>query len=481
MKPASIIKWAVVFGLFLLVLPLLVRFSENAPLMPGSEGYGHARIAAIIAQKGIPAYDPAMPERAYVPNVFDLTLAGFAKALGIEAASAALPLLLGILSLLCIWQAVRKWKIPQGTAAGIMIVFMLSPLFVDVFTQAVPRSLELFLLSLFLLVISPAEKERSTKATILFTIAAFIVAGLLATFGIFTAIAAFALPMLLRKINKRVQPQMMFASLAALISLVVFALPKFLQSEPAVFAKPTPVVQAVSDFGGAGGLSLFAWLLAFIGLALLWQFKKKYYSAMIGVGITLVAALITPSALVPAQILIAFLAGYALAFFAQMKWAFDDIRVLTVLVLVCGLLFSTLNHDIALARGNPSIALRSGAISLALPKDSVVLAYPDDAFWLEYWSGHQALLDSWASQTPRANARWALAQEIWHSQDISRLRPLLYKNNIGAIVVTKEMRSGLVWDLPEEGLLFLLRNSETFKNVHHSSSVDIWTVLPPGK
>jgi hypothetical protein len=248
------------------------------------------------------------------------------------------------------------------------------------------------------------------------------------------------------------------------------------------FGRPVPVVQAISDFGGGSGLSLFAFLLALIGFILLWQFNKKYYAMMIGTGIMLVTSLLMPSALVAAQVLVAFLAGYAISFFAQMKWEFDDIRVLTLLVLVCGMLFSTLAYDIALARGPPSIELRYAAISMgALPENAVILAYPGDAFWFEYWSEKQALLDGWGSQTPRAAERWAAAQQIWHSQDIARLRPLLYRNNIGAIVITKDMRSGTVWDLPEQDLLFLLRNNETFKNAHHSSSVDIWAVLPPGK
>jgi hypothetical protein len=474
-----LMRWTLAFAVLLLLLPLAIRALNDKPLMPGSEGYGHARIAEIIAKEGIPQYDPAMPERTYMLSAFDLTLAGFVKVMGTDSACAVLPLLLGIMTLLCILRTLRNWKISQGTALGIMVVFVLSPLFVNVFTQAIPDSLELFLLSLFLLVLSPKEKESSAWLP---AFAAIIIAALLATFGIFPAIIAFALPMILRTINKRVQPQMVAASLAAFIVLVAVALPAFLQSEPASYAKPVPVVQAVSDFGGSGGLSLFAWLLAFIGFILLWQFKKKYYAAMIAVGIVLIAALISPSALVAGHVLIAFLAGYTLAFFAQMKWAFADIRVLTVIVLVCGLLFSTLTHDLALARGAPSVELRYSAISIgALPANAVILTYPEDAFWFEYWSGKQALLDSWASKTPRASARWKLAQDIWHSQDIARLRPLLYRNNIGAIVITKEMRSGLVWDLPEQDLLFLLQNSETFKNAHHSSSVDIWAVLPPGK
>jgi hypothetical protein len=87
-------------------------------------------------------------------------------------------------------------------------------------------------------------------------------------------------------------------------------------------------------------------------------------------------------------------------------------------------------------------------------------------------------MDGWGARTPDAQQRWAAAQSVWHAQDIEKLQPVLARNRIGAVVITKDMRSGKVWDLPEQGLLFLLRNNETFKSVYRDSSVDIWAVAP---
>ncbi|MEM4239654.1 MAG: hypothetical protein QXM31_01005 [Candidatus Woesearchaeota archaeon] len=471
----------IVFGILLMVLPASIRMLNDKPVMPGSEGYGHARIAGIIAKEGIPSYDPAVPERKYAINAFDLLLAGTAMLAGVGAAAVILPLVLGMLSILCVFAAVRKWKLPRPTAVSVMLVFVLSPFFVNTFAQATQTSLEVFLLSLLVFLLSPAAEKRPARITIIITIISIIIAGLVATFGIIPAAAAFVVPMLLRTLSKKVPAAAVSSSIAAFIVLVAVALPVFLHNEQVPFGKPVPVVQAISDFGGAGGLSLFAWLLAFIGFVLLWQFKKKYYAVMIAAGITLVAALIMPSALPAAHLLISFLAGYAFAFLAQRKWSFDDIRALTMLVLVCGLLFSTLAHCLALARGMPSNDIRESALAAkaVLPEDAVLLSHPDNGFWLEYWSGRQVFLDSWPAITPRIAQKWAAAQAIWHSQDITNARSLLFKNKIGAIVITEDMKNGLVWDLPEQDLLFLLRNNETFKKAYNSSSVDIWAVILP--
>lgn len=468
-----------VFGILLLLVPVALRAVHDQPLLSGSEGYGHARLAGLIAQQGIPIIDPAMPERPYAFNLFDLILAGLAQLVGIEWAALLLPFLLGMATLWCLSRVVRGWNVPQATALGVQLVFVLSPLFVDVFTQATPRALELLLLIAFVLVLAPTSPSRSTVATVLRTLASIVLAISLATFGMVSAIVALLVPMLAHTIHRRMPLRMFGASIAAFITMVAVALPSFLQRESPSFARPMPVIQAISDFGSSMGLSLFAWLLGLIGIVLLWQFKKRYYAVMIAVSAAFAASLVIPSALVMAQVLVAFLAGYALAFFARMRWSFDDIRTLTVLVLVCGLLFSTLTHAFALAQGSPDDGFKDAfeTMKAALPENATVLSYPNDGFWIAYWSGKRVLLDGWPAQTPAVNERWALAQSIWHAQDISRVRPLLSRNDIGALVITHEMRNGLVWDLPEQDLLFLLQNNETFKNVYRSSSVDIWAVL----
>ncbi len=467
-------------GVFLLILPFAIRTLHHEPLLPGSDGYGHARIADFIAHHGIPAQDPAMPERAYSFDLFDLLLAGVALVTGITYAALLVPFLLGIATLACAALVLRRWKLPAEVSTGTLLVFVISPLFADIFTQATPRALELFLFVLYVLVLAPQRPRQSLGAKVAHAALAALIAAGLATFGVITAMVAFALPMLLRSVNRNVPKRMLFASLAAFIALVAVALPAFLQQEALPFSKPVPVALAISAFGGSNGLSLFAWLLALIGLTLFWQFKKKYYAAMFALTLLLAVALFVPSALVIAHVVVSLLAGAALAFFAQMKWSFDDIRALTLLVLFCGLLFSTLTHTIELGQGPPTNEFRDAALAArtAFPDNATLLSYPDDGFWLEYWSGKRALLDGWGAQTPRVDQRWAAAQAIWHAQDISHARQALYANGVNGIVITETMRDGQVWDLPEQDLLFLLRNNETFKREFHSSIVDIWTVLP---
>ncbi len=473
-------RGVVLLAIALLVLPFIIRFISDRPLVVGSEGYGHLRIAETIAQKGIPAYDPAMPERYYVVNPFDLVLAGGVKLIGALPGALLLPFLLGMGTVWCMISIVRRWKISQPTALCVVLVFVLSPFFVDVFTQPTPRALEFFLFVLLVALLAPVPAEGQMRSWAR-TLAAVACGAVLAWLGMIPAFFAVILPPLARTIRRTVPQRMLFASGSALLVLFAHTLPMYLQTESPAFAKPMLAVHAISDFGSAHGLSLFAWLLALIGLVLLWRFKKTYYAAMIAISITLMSVLLLPSALVFGHVVIAFLAGYTLAFFSTMRWSFEDIRVLTLVVLMCGLLFSTLAHGMALAQGMPNNEIKRAAMNMQdiLAQDATLLTHPDHGFWFSYWSGRQVFLDGWLAQTPDVNKRWETAQGIWHAQDIMRLRPLLFKNEIDAVVITQDMREGLVWDVPEQDILFLLRNNETFKNAYRSSSVDIWAVLRP--
>jgi len=464
-------------GIVLLLVPFTVRVFAGEPLVPGSESYGHLRIAGIIAGEGFLDHDPAMPERALPWNVFHVLLAGFILLLGDVTAGLLAPFLLGIGTLWCLFQATRRWNLSKEVARGVQAVFVLSPLFVDAFAQVTPRSLELFMLMLFLVLIAPGEHSR-----VLRLLCATLIAALASTFGIVQAAVFIIMPAVARSLRRGVHQSALISCVVAFIVLITLTLPSYLQEESPAFGQQLPVIRVVSDFGAPSGLSLFAWLLAFVGLISLWHLKRRYYAAMLASSLALVVALFAPDALVVAQVLVAFLAGYALAFFAQMRWLFDDIKTLTLFVLVCGLLFSTLAHAVAISQGPPQQGMMQAALKIRddLPKATVILSNPDDGFLFAYWTGAQVHLDGWLEKTPGVNERWQSAQAIWHAQDIARVRPLLFKEGIGALVITEEMRKGKVWELPEQDLLFLLRNYETFKNVYHSDSVDIWAVKQPG-
>ena len=45
------------------------------------------------------------------------------------------------------------------------------------------------------------------------------------------------------------------------------------------------------------------------------------------------------------------------------------------------------------------------------------------------------------------------------------------------IYITDDMKTGEIWTDKNQGLLFLLRNSEKFRNIYNSNNVEIWLYI----
>jgi hypothetical protein len=68
----------------------------------------------------------------------------------------------------------------------------------------------------------------------------------------------------------------------------------------------------------------------------------------------------------------------------------------------------------------------------------------------------------------------AAADEIFYSRDIKKTTQMLLQYNIKYLFITPAMKSGIVWKKENQGLLFLLENSERFKRIYNNNSIEIW-------
>ena len=68
------------------------------------------------------------------------------------------------------------------------------------------------------------------------------------------------------------------------------------------------------------------------------------------------------------------------------------------------------------------------------------------------------------------------SNEMFYSSDLGRTKELFTKYSIEYIWIDKRMKNE-VWERPEQGLLFLFRNSETFKKLYDKNGIEVWQVL----
>jgi len=69
------------------------------------------------------------------------------------------------------------------------------------------------------------------------------------------------------------------------------------------------------------------------------------------------------------------------------------------------------------------------------------------------------------------------SKNMFYSRNLEKTKKLFNIYNISHVLIDPQMKSGLVWNSEEEGLLFLFRNNETFKRVYSVSGIEVWAYV----
>ncbi len=440
-----------ILAIIMIVLPIQLRFAHKNPTLIGTEAYYHARMSTKIID-GIPNTDDAIQNgRPYVLEPYHLALAIGYRLLG-PLAFNLLPALFALTSFIFFGLLLKTLKIPEQTQEWILLAYALSPPLIASATIGTPNA---FVLTLIL----GGAWLLKTRAWPAGTGILFI-ASLSGIGYTISTIALLIILYLTQNNTKRI-------ILAMIPSIFAFAIRYY----PPKIEAQRGIIQYLSDLGGINGFSIFAVLLAIVGAILVWQYKKTYYGAYATALIFLATSFFLPETLVFANILISALAGIALAKLSERKWKLKFLREAALLVLFCGLLFSSISHAVNLSEMEPTPAFFK---ALEFPPGTV-LTHQDYGFWVEI-AGHTAVMDPLWQKTPDAQERIWDVMTMFKSAEIEKTNVLLKKYDITHILITPEMKKGLEWERELQGLDFLVENSETFKKLNTSSNIGVWNV-----
>ena len=142
-----------------------------------------------------------------------------------------------------------------------------------------------------------------------------------------------------------------------------------------------------------------------------------------------------------------------------------------LLVLFCGLLFSSISHSVVLADKQPTPTFFK---ALEFPSGTV-LTHQDYGFWVET-AGHKAVMDPLWKELPESAERTWDVTAVFRSTDLEKTKLLLKKYGVTHVLITPEMQRGLLWEREEQGLAFLVENDETFKKLETGSAIKVWKV-----
>src|SRR3989344_5735750 len=153
------------------------------------------------------------------------------------------------------------------------------------------------------------------------------------------------------------------------------------------------------------------------------------------------------------NLLLSILVSVSLIELFDRKWENVLIKNLTLLLLICGLLFSGVSYAKNISEDSPSneffIALEK------IPDDAIIFSSLDNKYWINY-AGKEMAFDNELNDY----------NDILMLRDAEISRFLLDKYNINYILIDNKMRKK-IWENQMDGLLWVLNyDIEHFNNIY---------------
>ena len=223
----------------------------------------------------------------------------------------------------------------------------------------------------------------------------------------------------------------------------------------------------ISDLGGWSGISFFVFILALIGITVIWTTRNKFISYLF-------LLLLIPAYLLSTQTV--FYLTLGLVFFAthgfihlyKREWSTQFLKDITIWILILSILFSTVTFFQRTALSSPSIDDLEALVWIKeySNKDEVIFSSPENGLLIRYYAQRTPFY-SLEEDDP---GRLENAKTVLNSTYTSTTFPLLDERDVSIIYITPPMKK----DFPsDQGLLFLLKN-ERFKLLFEREGYEVW-------
>lgn len=468
------------FLLYLLLITLIVLLAPgftrlllgNTTLM-GQESHAHVMLAESL-QDNDWVMNAVYEGRTFFVTPYHYIIAFLGNIIPLFWATSLFSLFLGVASCFLFLGLLKNLNISLTERLIIMLPLILSPFFIYLFSVATPHGLAICLLlfAAFLWTKTYTHKEQFMKHTT--KIIAIISLVLVSTFSLFHSLLII-LVIGIYAYCKRKELTYLFTTAGLIVLLAIFTQPLFY---PTYYQIEQHLTSFITDLGAYTGFSVFYLVLVLVGLYESWKTKKRYY-ALYGL-ILLLAVMFFFYGNTVGFYLVFFLAYYAgkgLSKLRKMHWQFDFLKNLTLLVVICGLLFSSIAYINIVATMGSTNNMNQGLSLLqeyALSDDKIV-SHHTNGFIIEHQTKRRTLLDGAFYTFDDLDPLFEAHYSIFYPKDTRSLQQVLEKHNIRFIVVDKAMKEDL-WNNKKQGLLLLLENNKLFKKIYTYGDIGIWEV-----
>ncbi len=467
-SPRKTIIYLFIICLVVLSMPLFLRakFADNNLI--GEESYSNYKLANMIKDNGFVKYD----ELSYSGR--DLKYEhGYVGLLSLSPRlfSWILPILFGLFSFVLFYNIVKKYDSDIALISSLLLIF--SPSFIYLFSVSTKFSAAsmFILLGLYLYLKGKDYNKYLSYACFIavsfFSIEAFFVLFLI---GLFFAY------------KKKIEWQFYIASVSLSLGILYIQFGNLLFNFSLFFERYIPfdffssIGVLFSDLGGRYGFGLFLFLLSLIGIYSIGRDKYKYILWFIFYFILLVASVYFPFLILFVNFILVILASYGVIYFIDMEWKSTTFRSVTILVIICGLLFSNLSflNNITEIEPSPNYI---GAVNFLNDSafKNVIFSEYNRGVYINL-AGNKNVADSNFLGVLNVAERLSDSNLLLHTNKMSEARKIINKYNIKRIWMDKEMKSRLYIN-DESELLFLLKYATNdFYKEYENDEVEIWGV-----
>ncbi|MBU0757591.1 MAG: hypothetical protein KKF44_05980 [Nanoarchaeota archaeon] len=447
----------IIVNVLLLISPHILRYKEN-PYLMGSSSYFHIWVSKNIEGNVFSPIEDTLffGGREIEVSISEIILSFFTNK---EMVMKILPFVLGILSTLIFYLILRRLKVPKIKSFFTCLILILSPIYINTFSIY-----NNFFIAVFLVLLSSffLLKENYFFAFLMFILIVFIH---------LNSIFIILIMLLIFYYKTKEKNSMLYFILAALFfafAVIVGTLTKEVGFSPLL-------QNIISDFGADIGFGIFSLLLSSIGILLSWKRKKENLLLYLMLLTFAILTIYSIEFIIYLEYFMVYFAGIAFVKLLDYKWQLVAIKQYAILLILCGLFFSSgsyINRLVHL-QPTPEEVLSLEWLSKNSAEYEVVLTQYKNGNLIVSLAGRPVISDEYYFISSKEKIRIEDSNRIFYSRILKDTKELLDKYSIRYIWINPQMKKE-IWKKDEEGLLFLLDNSNSFKKIYDFKGIEIW-------
>ncbi|MFP4656402.1 MAG: hypothetical protein ACLFNK_02380, partial [Candidatus Woesearchaeota archaeon] len=223
--------------------------------------------------------------------------------------------------------------------------------------------------------------------------------------------------------------------------------------------------RTIAEFGSMYGIGIMTIVLSMIGFVMTFVERRQQIYQL--------ALLITIGSIIFVDYRLIFLLNLMLSAYGahgfsalvKRRWYSEDLKKLTILVIICGLLFTQLSYFPRITEIEPTREKTEALRWLEEQEDGIVLTTQGFSPFIQKLADKPTVLNHFTINPQKMED----IKEMFSSRNLTRTRDLMNNYDIKYIYLDDDIEKK-IWLHSEDGLLFLFRDQHTFHKIYEGES-----------